>query len=793
MRAASWRERWWTALAFAAATIALGYPALVGRFLVSSHSDQYIAGYPFRELAARWMREGNGMPLWNPYQFGGMPHVAAMHGDLFYPTFLLRLVLPTDLAMTWGFLLHLFLAGVFTYAFLRAIGLGSAAALVGGLAYMLGGNVAGLVSPGHDGKLFIAALLPLTLLLVQRGVRDGRAWAWGALALTVMLAVLTPHPQLLQYLLLVAGAWALFVACSRLKTGEALARSVALRRLAVAGAMVGLGMLGGAVQFWPVLEYAPWSPRAGGRGWEHAVSYSMPPEELFNGYLPQFSGMLDLYAGRNFIHFHSEYLGAAVLLLAGLAFGAAGARRRVIWFWAGALVVATLWALGGFTPFYHLVYAVVPGTKFFRAPSTMLFVVAFSVAVLAAFGAERALSGGASRRYLLAWSAVAFVIAVLATSGALSTVAAAFAPPQRLERVTENAPHLVLGAWRALAVVLATAGVLVALRRGALTARHAGWVLAAVVAFDLWSVARQYWRFAAPAAELYASDPVIEYLKSRPEPGRVVPLAIAPLTGSMRDPYLGWGDGRAAGLMVHGIRSAVGYHGNELGRYDLLIGWDDDWPRQLGNPNLWRLLNVRYLYTNVPEPPLAGMRRVAGPARNAAGSIVYLYELPGDNPLAWVTPLAVRAPDEIVRATVLDPRFDVRRAALFDTSAVVSTRPVPGILPEPLDLPVRVEQYAPGRIVLTLDRPAPANAALVVSENYYPGWRATVDGRAVPVDRANYVLTGVVLPGGARRVELTFMSPRYRTGRTVTLAALLAGTLLLVGGVLRERRTIGSG
>ena len=43
-----------------------------------------------------------------------------MHGDIFYPTFLLRMVLPTDVAMTWGFIVHLFLAGLFTFGFLRA-------------------------------------------------------------------------------------------------------------------------------------------------------------------------------------------------------------------------------------------------------------------------------------------------------------------------------------------------------------------------------------------------------------------------------------------------------------------------------------------------------------------------------------------------------------------------------------------------------------------------------------------------------------------------------------------------
>ncbi len=202
----------WALLVYAIAVLMLAYPALGGGFLVNPHSDQYIAGYAFRDYAAQYMRTHGGFPLWNPYLYGGMPYVAAMHGDIFYPTFLLRLVLPTDVAMTWSFILHVFLAGVFAYVFLRACGVGFYGALVGGLAYMMGGNVAGLVSPGHDGKLYISALLPLTLLLVLRGVHDGRRWAWGALALVVGLAVLSPHPQLLQYLLLAAGAFALYLA-----------------------------------------------------------------------------------------------------------------------------------------------------------------------------------------------------------------------------------------------------------------------------------------------------------------------------------------------------------------------------------------------------------------------------------------------------------------------------------------------------------------------------------------------------------------------------------------------------
>jgi hypothetical protein len=485
-----------------------------------------------------------------------------------------------------------------------------------------------------------------------------------------------------------------------------------------------------------------------------------------------------------------------VLALAGLAFGRAqpAPRRRMLWFWMGTLAVATRWALGGFTPFYRIVYAVVPGTEFFRAPSTMLFLVSFCIAVLAAFGTERALGRRDDRLgYLLAWLAVGLVVALLATSGALTSLATTLAPEPRLDRVDASAGRLTLGAWRSLVALGAVAAVLFAYWRGSLSARVAGWALAVIVVADLWSVERLYWRFSPPAAEIYRTDPAIEYVKRSPQPGRVIPWAVELERVTSRDPVLGWGDGKGTGLMIHRVRNVMGYHGNELGRYQLLTGADIDpsWVQRFLSPNLRRLTNARFWYTNSAEPPLPEMRRVAGPATNAAGNIVYLYEFAEDNPPAWVAPVAIKAPDENVLATVLDPRFDVSRAALFDTSATVPVQASPpSTLPPPSDVRVRVTRWEPGLIDLTLDRPAADGSTLLVSENYYPGWQATVDGRPAPIGRAQFVLIGVGLPPGARTIQLRFRSPVYERGRAITVAALGAASLLLLGGLIigRTRR-----
>jgi hypothetical protein len=766
----------WAVAVYALASMSLGWRALAGQFLVRPHSDQYIAGFAFREFAAASLRDGNGFPLWNPYLFGGMPYVAAMHGDIFYPTFLLRMVLPTDVAMTWGFIIHLFLAGLFTFAFLRSLGIGFFGSLVGGLAYMMSGNVAGLVSPGHDGKMFISALLPLALLLVVRGVRDGKQWAWGALALTVGLGVLSPHPQLLQYMLLVSGAFGLFLAFAD-TGGGGIPRTTALRRLAASAVAVIVGFAMGAIQYLPVREYVPWSPRAGGKGWEHAISYSMPPEEMVNFWVPQFSGILERYWGANDIHLHSEYLGVAVVLLAALAFakGRALINRKLVWFFGGVAVLALLWALGGYTPFYRIVYAVVPGTKFFRAPSTMLYVVSFAIAVLAAFGAEKAITREISRRYLIGWAIVVLGIGVIGALGGLTNLGVTVARPELTDAVLANDGALRTGALRSTLFGAMGLACLFLLATGRIGREAGGYLLAGIVAVDLWSVERLYWQFSPVASTTFASDSTIAFVKAQPEPGRVLTLITERATG--RDPFLS-GDG----LMVHRVRNVLGYHGNELGRYQLLGGFARRWD-QIVNPNFWQLMNVRWILTDADTLGVPTLKRVVGPVTNAFGTRVSLFELTDPHPAAWVAPAIVKATDEEMLGTVLDPRFDVRRAALFDTAASVNAVQLT-TLPAALAINARATRFDPGAIDIELDQPAPNGSALIVSENYFPGWTVMIDGKPGTTARAQMTLIGVELPAGARKVELRYTSQPYQTGKTVTLGALALALAWLGGGAM---------
>ncbi len=765
----------WAALTYALCALSLTYPALAGQFLVNPLSDQYKAGYSFRDFAAHTMRTTGGFPQWDPYIFGGMPYVAAMHGDIFYPTFLLRLILPTDVGMTWGMILHFFLCGLATYWFLRNAGrLAFFPALIGGVAYMMGGFVSSLPSAGHDGKIFVSALFPVALLMLTWAMRDGRRWAWGAFALVVGLTVLTPHPQLLQYTLLASGAWALFLAFGGIGA-EKLDRGTAVRRLAMALGAVLVGLAIGAIQYVPVMEYVNWSPRAQGFGYDTATSYSFPLEELVNVYLPQFSGILENYWGRNGIHFHSEYVGAAVLVLAGAAFGAAwtGARKRLFWFWTGAGIVTLLWALGGSTPFFQIIYAIVPGTKFFRAPSTIFFITTFSVAVMAALGTERLLAGRLSARYAYGWLIGAAVVTLFALAGGFTVLAQNLVViPQLADRIDANAADVKVGALRSLLVVALTCGSIVLLVRGKLAPRLAGWALVALCAADLWSIERLYWEFSPPASELFATDTSIEFLKKLSQPVRVLTI----YASAASDPNLN-GDG----LMAHGVRITCGYHGNEIGRYSPYCDKGAN-PPTWANPTAWALTNTEFMLADVDTLPLPGARRAVGPVRDAAGTLVSLFLLPGEHPFAWVAPAIIKYPDASVAEAYKATNFPVRAVAIFDTSSKLPSAELT-TLPAPLATTVHVDSYEPGHIALTLSAPAPKGSALVASENFYPGWRATVDGKPVTAERADLTLIGIPLPEGAKKVLLEFSSAAYKEGKAITLVALAISIIAALAGL----------
>jgi hypothetical protein len=744
---------------------------LGGRFLLGD--DQYVAGYSFRLYGAEMFRETGQLPQWNPYLFGGLPFIAAMHGDIFYPTAWLRWFLPVDTAMNLGFALHLVLAGFAMYLLLRALGASWSAGIVGGVAYELTGIVASLVKPGHDGKLFVSALAPLAFLALVRAVRDRHPNGYALLALVVGLGLLSPHYQMTYYLLVASGLWTLYLTFF---APERPARRDGAVILALALGAVLLGVTLSAVQALPFLSYIPFSPRGeggGSGGWEYAVSYSLPPEELMSTILPQFNGVLESYWGRNFFKLHTEYLGAAVVALAVLGLGDR-TRARTIRALAVIAILFLLVALGGHTPFYTLWYEVMPMMKKVRAPGMAFFLVALPMAIWAGFGTDRLLRGEVTARALAIPLGVIGGIALLGLIGVLGSVATLFASEEQAPRLAANAPELRIGALRLLVLSALAGATFWAVASKRLQGLAAAGALAAVVVADLWSVDRRFFDFKPPASELFADDPITTRLKQEPKPYRVLDAGV--YQGSV--------------LMAHSVQTVLGYHGNEVRFYDDLMGGKNVW-RNIGNPNLHDLLATRFLL--LPDTQsVPGFHRIMEPTPTAHGSVGVLYQRDTVPPYVRVLPSAAKLPEDQLVPTVIDPRFPVSGVVVFPESASVTPAPIRAGGPDSTSVRARLTEWQPGRMRVALTGSDQATRYLLVSETWYKDWHATVDGRPAQVLRGDHALITVALPPGSREVTLDFDSPEYARGKLVSLVALLA-IVGLWSWTLVQRRRLASG
>jgi hypothetical protein len=708
-----------------------------------------------------------------------MPYVAGMHGDIFYPTAWLRWLLPLTSATNLTFGGHIVLAGVSMYALLRGLKLSWTGAVAGGLAYQLSGIVASMVHPGHDGKLFVSAIAPLLLLGLLRGIRERKLAGYGMAALAVGLS-LHGHPQPGYYLLVAAGLWTGFLVFWDEQRPQGRARYHALGWSAVA-VLLGIGIY--AVQLLPLLAYVPYSPRGAGGpsgGWEYATGFAMPKAELFTTFYPQLNGMNEAYAGTNRFKLHTEHLGVVVILLALCGLGGAQQRRERIAL--GVIgILFLLVALGGHTPFYRLWYELMPTQKSVRAVGSAFYLVALPICALAGYGAERLVTGQVPARRIWIGAGAFAVIGLLGASGALGGLAQSLAAPELVQVAVQNAASIQAGGIRLLLFALAGGGVLFAVQRASLRGAVAALALGVVVWGDLWSVDRRFFEF-GKADELFGDDEVTATMRKAPLPYRV---------WDPRQPYEELSVYPGSWLMGRGVPQLLGYHGNELRRFDELFGGKNNWTNQT-NFGLLELFAVRFVVLRQRQT-LPGYHEIMGPVATRPGGPAVLYEADTVPPYVRLMAGGVKVPEPQAPEILANPRFPALEVVVYSDSERVSPADLAGQIPAAPTATAKLTAWDAGRMQIAIEGRDERPLYLVVGENWYQDWQASVDGKAAPVLRADHTLLSVVVPPGAKEVSLEFHSREYQRGKLISLAALLGAAALLVGERLRRRTAGGHG
>ena len=772
------RELFGTGMA-AAVYFGLALIYFLPAFLPLAHiygSDYFAAGYFSHEFISARLAAGE-LPKWVPYVYGGVP-MFANPGSTFYPVrWLADLVFPVSKIYPTMFVVQFGLAGLGSYLLARELGARRWIAFLAGLGFQFTGLTMSYVLAGHDGRIIVATFAPMLFFFLHRGVRTGELGAFVGAAATVGFALLSFQIQSAYYLLLGGAIWAVFCLVQhRLHATPALLG----RRVALGLAAVAFGFALAAVNFLPFLDYVERSPRgaAEGRGYEYSTSWSMEPSEVVGLAVPEQAGVLENYQGANPFKLHTEYAGALVVAL--LALGFAYSRRdRRWWFFFGLSVFALTIAFGGHTPVYRLWYEILPGTKRFRAPSISFFLVSMSLVAMAAITLEAIAARLGERparsargadpgvpglgRWLLGIGAVG-VLGLLLALGA--------------QDGTPRAAARVAGWLRFDVFLIAVLALLWAWTRRALTPTALALALGALTVVDLWIVDRRFFETRESPDEMFAPDGVVAYVNSQPGPNRVWTLPLGGGAGYPRE---------ANYLMRFGIEQAGGEHGNQLQRYNEFIGAGRetyvDWHNFLAglvDPEQQHMLkfldaaNIRYLIAGV---------EVGGPFpvvyRGRDGVVI---ENPNALPRAWLVGNVVPVAEGEEIEAMSDPAFDFRTTAVVDSALAT---PLAG---SPVSGSADVVEHSPDRVVVRTR--SESDAFLVLADNWYPDWHATIDGSPTRIHRTNHTFRGVRVPAGEHVVEFEFAPRALSIGFIIWVAGLVLLAAYAVWYLVRSRRGV---
>jgi len=737
----------------------------------------------FRSFYASFVKDYHAIPQWDPYLFGGMPFVDAMHGDTFYPLAILQFVLPIYRALGWKLVLTVFLAGIFTYLCMRAFKFSRLVSLFSGIAYMFSANLVSWVSAGQDGRMYVTSLLPLLFFFLQKAL-DTRKWIYYlGLGFSIGLLILANHPQLAYYALWAVGLYFIFRLVSDFSANKQETLSKKIKPLikpamffAVA-VIVGLAL--SLVQILPPYIYVnKYSPRAeGGRGYEYAVSWSAHPEELASFVVPEFCGYNtqeeNTYWGRNPFKQNADYGGIIPLIFAFLALFFI--KDKKVWFFLGLSGLAIIYSLGGHTPIYKLFYHLVPQVKNFRAPSLILFLLVFSVIFLSALFTERLLKGIKEVseqkklfKILMILVAVFFGLSLLfsiAGNLLLSIWTGILYPgihPSKSRIMSQNLPNVVKGFWLTTFLVgLAATAVYLLVKEKMSRYLFIIWT-GVLLVFDLWRVdARFIQKF--DYKSYFHADSAIEFLKKDKEKFRVM---------SFPRTYQGQNI-----LAFYDIMQVFGYHGNQLKVYDEFTErkylesarTPEEYSKRYSQfilGNKLDLLNTKYFLSRQPlqHPKFKqvffgdGVYVFQNQTYLPRARIVFKYEVIGDG-------------DQILKR-IADPNFDYQNSVILEEEPQVSLGQVDTNLARG-NAWIEKDEINSFQVKAVLSQPG----FLILSENYYPSWKAYLDGKQTKVYRANYLFRAVYLEEGEHKLRFVFDSVPYRIGKTSTL---LTSVLLLV-------------
>ncbi len=698
--------------------------------------------YPFKALSIDILRSWH-MPLWNPYNGAGQPLFAAGVHAMLNPMNLALFVF--DPATAWTILfVGQFVAIALTFVlYAGAIGLAALATLIACM--LLLGSSFVIANSLFATFLYSYAGLPLLLWCIEMRIRNRRIGEV-IFPLAVAWTVLTGFPQLTLYIFLVTVAYMIF----RMRESTLNSWSSWLRFSGLW--LLGLGM--SMAQLAPMYELY----KAAAITTESSAfiirTFLMPVSHLLSVFVPNFFGNPATYNYWGYADYveTAGTIGSVAIFFALCSWGVR--EKRLSFpsvFFAGALGVSLLLVIrSSFTQWLYRLPIPVFTTG---VPTRLLGMAAFSLAMLAGIGIHEYLTGKHAKvvrnNLFFVWSAlvgigiVAYYLQVTHVSCANPVITNCYTTALRNSLLE-------------LFVFTAVGLLVVALHVFRMHSRSI--VLYGTACIVLVSGIYNAYKFVplTKSDQMMPSYPLLSSLaKMKPERvgyrGTHLPTDLATQYRFYDTNYYNPLYISRYGELVSYVNTGDRRQG--LSRSDVNVVSDATVSAELSSrrERFWDMTGTSILLTKISDA--LTLRDLVVWQDN----IWRVTKRPSALPRAYIVTDVRSIPDPgLLLEELFSAHTDIRKTAFVEAplSGIDVGSGIPGT--------VTVDSYEPNAVEMSVS--SMTNSLLIVSDTYYPGWVASVDGKEASVYRANYAFRGIIIPKGAHKVRMYYQPDSVRLG-----------------------------
>lgn len=734
-------------------------------------------------------------PLWIPYIFSGMP----LNGTMIFPRevnyiqgYVVKVV---GLSLFFGADFHwmimpYLIMGVSMFYFARLLKFSHFASLIAALTVMLNPYAIGLPETGHGSKLVVLGYIPVLFLVTYLLFTKRNVLFLGLLAGTVSTMLLSRHPQISFYGLLLIGCYFLYEIIFDVKNKRS---TIAVKK----GAMLVIALLIGfatyAYHFLPTQEYAQYSIRgggetntAGGLGYDYATNWSFHPFEIMNFVLPSFMGIVPhpenwqedkAYWGWMPFTNSTLYIGLVPLLLSIVAI--IYQRNAMTWFLLLFSVFVFFIAFGKHLPLiYDLMFNYFPYFNKFRVPVMILHLIPITFGLLAASGLTflteklRSVKEFDLQRIRKRLTIVIIGIGIVLIVGmifndAVYSLTASFlfqkdGELQQYQQQYGTQSFQVLSQLKKFRFELfwkdyikfaliasGCIGLIILFIRRKVQQITLNLGLICLLIIDLLILDFKYInpKSKSGIVERFQSDNVIQRLQAERDTSqfRVFPVR----------------DVDQENLMMYNvIQSVEGYSPAKLKIYQELR----DSALHRFNPRVIDMLNVKYL---------------VGKQQSQDGRVQTVLDFnPSYLPRAWfVDTMVISKSKSETFAIMNSPQWNPKETAILEEGLPLSFGKADSAS-------VSILKYS-SRLI-SMNAYSSSTSLLVLSEIFYPaGWKAYVDNKETQIYKTNHVLRSIIVPEGNHTIEYRYAPDSYDRGYTLSQSAWGLTLVLILIGVIQ--------